>query len=111
MDSFFYWRYELVPKRRLSPIAGRREGALIRVGSGFADVHPWPELGDEPLGAQLDLLRSGKTTTLTRRSLELAKIDGDARERGFNLFAGLQIPRSHWPGIDPPPEFDTAKIK
>jgi O-succinylbenzoate synthase len=98
----WYSQYELSPKRR---------GALIRVESGFADVHPWPELGDEPLETQLDLLRGGKTTALTRRSLELARIDGDARDRGVNLFAGLQIPQSHWPGSDPPPEFDTAKIK
>jgi o-succinylbenzoate synthase len=98
----WFCEYALSPKRR---------GALIRAGSGFADVHPWPELGDEPLETQLDLLRIGKTTMLTRRSLELAKIDGEARERGISLFAGLQIPRSHWPGSDPPPEFDTAKIK
>jgi o-succinylbenzoate synthase len=98
----WFWEYSLSPKRR---------GALIRAGSGFADVHPWPELGDEPLETQLDLLRAGKRTTLTRRSLELARIDGEARERGVSLFAGLQIPRSHWPGSNPPPEFDTAKIK
>src|SRR5262249_34567507 len=92
----------------LSP---RRRGALIRSGSGFADVHPWPELGDEPLERQLDLLRRGETTPLTRRSLELARIDGAARQRGVSLFAGLTIPKSHWPGPDGPPEFDTAKIK
>ncbi len=89
----------------------KRRGALIRVDSGFADIHPWPELGDEPLETQLDLLRDGETTALTRRSLDLARIDGDARERRVSVFAGLQIPRSHWPGSDPPVEFDTAKIK
>jgi O-succinylbenzoate synthase len=98
----WFSEYALSPKRR---------GALIRSGNGFADVHPWPELGDEPLETQLDRLRSGATTALTRRSLELARIDGAARERGVSLFAGLQIPRSHWPGADPPAEFDTAKIK
>ena len=43
-----YWRYELTPKRRLSAIAaeGPRHGALIRADGGFADIHPWPELGD-----------------------------------------------------------------
>ena len=98
----WYWPYALSEKRR---------GALIRVGSGFADVHPWPELGDAPLETQLDLLRRGETTPLTKRSLELAKIDGAARGRGVSVFDGLQIPLSHWPGSDPPPEFDTAKLK
>ncbi|HUJ13255.1 MAG TPA: hypothetical protein VL284_05620 [Thermoanaerobaculia bacterium] len=88
-----------------------RSGALIRAGSGFADVHPWPELGDEPLDEQLHRLARGETTPLTRRSLELARIDAEARERGASLFEGLTIPLSHWPGSDPPPEFDTAKIK
>jgi O-succinylbenzoate synthase len=98
----WFWQYTLSPTRR---------GALIRSERGFADVHPWPELGDQPLETQLDLLRSGQTTALTRRSLELARIDGDARERRVSLFAGLEIPRSHWPGSEPPPGFDTAKIK
>lgn len=98
----WFWPYALSEKRR---------GALIRLDSGFADVHPWPELGDAPLETQLFLLRSGKTTPLTQRSLRMALIDGGARERGVSVFEGRQIPLSHWPGSDPPPEFDTAKIK
>src|SRR5205814_8733756 len=39
------------------------------------------------------------------------KRDGEARERGMSLFDGVTIPESHWPGPDPPPSFDTAKIK
>lgn len=106
-------RYTLMPKRRLSGVAreGAREGALLRVGDGFADVHPWPELGDAPLDEQLALLARGETTALTRASLHLAALDGDARRRGVSLFEGLTIPLSHWPGNDPPPGFDTIKIK
>ncbi len=106
-------RYTLVPRRRLSGVArgGAREGALLRAGDGFADVHPWPELGDAPLDEQLALLGRGETTPLTRASLHLARIDGEARRRGVSLFAGLAIPESHWPGADPPPHFDTVKIK
>ncbi len=106
-------RYSLQPRRRLSGIAreGAREGALIRVEDGFADIHPWPELGDLPLDAQLSLLARGETTPLTRASLQLAKQDGAARRRGVSLFEGLTIPESHWPGNDPPPGFDTVKIK
>lgn len=88
-----------------------REGALLRVDDGFADVHPWPDLGDAPLDEQLALLARGETTALTRASLRCAALDGDARRRGVSLFDGLTIPLSHWPGNDPPPEFDTVKLK
>jgi O-succinylbenzoate synthase len=90
---------------------GIREGALLRAGDGFADVHPWPELGDAPLDEQLALLARGETTALTRASLRLADLDRDARRRGVSLFEGLTIPLSHWPGNDPPVGFDTVKIK
>ncbi len=107
------WRYTLKPKRPLSAIArpGFREGALIRVGDGFADVHPWPELGDEPLDEQLRSLARGEPTALAVQSLRFAEADGAARRRGQSLFQGLTIPSSHWPGIDPPAGFDTAKVK
>ena len=109
----FVWRYTLVPRRSLSPLAGARtrEGALIRVGDGFADVHPWPELGDASLEQQLALLARGETTSLTARSLACAALDGAARAAGRSLFDGLTIPPSHWPGDDPPAGFDTAKLK
>ncbi len=109
----YFWRYELVPRRRLSAVAreGRREGALLRVDNGYADVHPWPELGDATLDEQLDLLARGETTALTRQSLGFAEIDGRAREAGRSLFEGLTIPPSHWPGPDPPEDFAIAKLK
>jgi o-succinylbenzoate synthase len=112
MDLWFY-RYTLTPRRPLSGVArpGAREGALLRVGHGFADVHPWPELGDRPLDEQLALLARGETTALTRASLALAGVDGEARRRGVSLFSGLTIPLSHWPGDDPPEGFDTVKVK
>ncbi|HUR79399.1 MAG TPA: enolase C-terminal domain-like protein [Thermoanaerobaculia bacterium] len=90
---------------------GMRIGALLRVNGGFADVHPWPELGDAPLEDQLALLARGETTPLTRASLRLARLDAEARRSGVSLFEGLIIPLSHWPGNDPPPEFDTIKTK
>lgn len=86
-------------------------GALIRVDDGFADVHPWPELGDAALDEQLALLARGETTPLTRASLHWARVDAGARARGVSLFDGLTIPESHWPGNDPPAGFDTIKIK
>lgn len=103
----FVHRYRLVPVRGGSP----REGALLRADDGFADIHPWPELGDEPLDVQLAMLAAGRTTPLSRASLHWARIDGEARRRGVSLFAGLVIPESHWPGPEPPPAFDTVKVK
>lgn len=88
-----------------------RRGALIRVDGGFADVHPWPELGDKPLEEQLALLARGETTPLTLASLHWARVDAEARARRVSLFDGLTIPESHWPGNDPPAGFDTVKIK
>jgi O-succinylbenzoate synthase len=109
----FVHRYQLVPRRALSPLAGAkpREGALLRVDGGYADLHPWPELGDAPLDEQLTRLARGEPTAQVRASLRFAALDADARTRGVSLFEGLAIPESHWPGDDPPPAFDTIKIK
>lgn len=109
----WFWRYEMKPRRALSALAGARprQGALIRTDDGFADVHPWPELGDAPLDEQLARLARGETTALTAASLRMAALDGQARSQGVSLFAGVTIPESHWPGDDPPPSFDTAKVK
>ncbi|PYQ33811.1 MAG: hypothetical protein DMF57_08030, partial [Acidobacteria bacterium] len=109
----WYSEYDLQPRRALSALAapGPRRGALIRIGGGFADIHPWPEFGDAPLDAQIATLARGQTTPLTRRSLEMAALDAQARDRGVSLFEGVSIPESHWPGDDPPPGFDTVKLK
>jgi O-succinylbenzoate synthase len=113
LADIWYWPYELIPRRALSAIAvpGPRRGALIRVDDGFADVHPWPELGDAPLDAQLAMLARGETTSLTAASLHFAAIDAAARREGRSVFEGLTIPPSHWPGPDPPAGFDTVKLK
>jgi len=117
MPGIWIARYTLVPRRALSARAGAapRHGALVRIddgsGGGFGDVFPWPELGDASLDEQLALLGRGETTPLTTRTLALARIDGEARRAGRSLFDGLTIPRSHWTGIDPTPEFDTIKVK
>lgn len=108
-----YAPYELVARRALNARATelRRRGALIEVDGGYADVHPWPELGDAPLDEQLALLARGETTSLTRASLRFAALDAAARTAGRSLFDGVTIPKSHWPGADAPFGFDTVKIK
>src|SRR5438067_11303031 len=107
LRHMWIWRYSLKPRRPLSALAGAapRQGALLRAGDGFADVHPWPELGDATLDEQLARLARGETTALTRRSLWFASV------WKRDLFDGLTIPRSHWPGSDPPEGFDIVKVK
>jgi len=93
-----YLFYELHP---LSLARPKRSGALLRFRFdggliGYADCHPWPELGDAPLQRQLEILRSGAETTLLRRARFWARIDAEARSRGENLLRGVKVPKSHF---------------
>ena len=109
------YRYELIPLARLNARAGEgaRRGALLNVDGGYADVHPWPELGDASLDEHLALLARGETTALTAQSLRAAAVDAAARRAGRSLFDGLKVPRSHWPAAagEAPAAFDTIKVK
>ncbi|HEV8050955.1 MAG TPA: enolase C-terminal domain-like protein [Parachlamydiaceae bacterium] len=78
-----------------------REGALLKVLQkdgqfGYSDCHPWFELGDAPLQEQLDLIASGRYTSLTSQSLLFAQIDAQARRNQINLFKDLQTPQNHY---------------
>jgi len=78
---------------------GERDGALLKVetaeGVGYADLHPWPELGDEPLAQQLRALQTTEPHRLGRRALAWAEVDRRARTRGMSAFAGLRLPENH----------------
>lgn len=79
----------------------KRHGTLLRVeytdGSiGYADLHPWPELGDEPLREQWIKLKKGQLTALSSRSLYFAKIDAEARTKKIRLLDGKTVPPSHY---------------
>jgi o-succinylbenzoate synthase len=79
----------------------QRKGALLKIDfrdglTGYADCHPWPELGDLPLEQQLARLGRGQATSLTRQSLKLAEIDAEGRAAGKNLLSPLTIPKSHY---------------
>jgi O-succinylbenzoate synthase len=95
--------YELIPRTTLGSIASPapRRGALLRVqfedGSlGYADCHPWLELGDLSLDQQLELLREKRLTSLTRRSLDYARIDAKARQSRVSLWDIVStIPLNH----------------
>lgn len=74
---------------------GHREGALLKVqfdcGAGYADCFPWQELGDAALDEQL----RDPSHPLIKRSLELARIDAEARALKVNLFENLPLPSSY----------------
>lgn len=78
-----------------------RLGALLRVsfndGSfGYADCHPWEELGDLPLDQQLKLLSEGQETSLTKQSVRFAQVDANARATKSHLFQGVKFPKNHY---------------
>lgn len=97
MANLWVHRYLLRAGARLNAASQRKEfpGALIRTDSGFACLHPWPELGDPSLEASLRDLAEGRPNPLVRQALHCAKIDGDARAKGRSLFEGIAVPRSH----------------
>jgi len=103
MKHCYYWPYIL---RTVQPLNGRsfrteHHGALIRLeNGGVACIHPWPELGDLPLGEQLESLRSGGRTPLIDAAIECAMLDGKARHEGRSLFENRKIPESHWLAMD-----------
>jgi o-succinylbenzoate synthase len=93
-----YHRYTLRSGTALNSASVRKEfdGALIRVGNGYAAVHPWPEFGDASLNDQLAALAAGHVTPLLERALHCAAVDGAAREQGVSLFENLEVPASHY---------------
>ncbi|MDB6132699.1 MAG: O-succinylbenzoate--CoA ligase [Verrucomicrobiales bacterium] len=97
-----WWRYRLrlkgVQDSGPNARSARRvlEGILIRARGGYGCLHPWPELGDEPLSHQWDALHGRRPSTrLVRRALECCRLDGEARREGRFLFENLRVPESH----------------
>ncbi len=90
--------YTLRSRGSLNAVSQRREfhGALIKVNEGIGCLHPWPEFGDAPIDEQLKILRAGGTSKVIERALRMTAVDGEARSRGVSLFAGLEIPPSHF---------------
>lgn len=90
-------RYELESAATLNGRSSRRRfpGALIQVDGGYGCIHPWPELGDASLDQQLQALRTGLETPLTKRALICCQIDAQARREQRSLFENCIIPQSH----------------
>lgn len=112
--SIFVWRYTLEPRAVLNAVsgAGAVEGALLRIGEGYACLQPWPELGDDPLEDQLRGILTGQESALVAAARQCAASDGAARCEGRSLF-DRPVPDSHWlarPG-DQPDEAWTAGFR
>lgn len=95
MIKFFYSPYTLKPLHQLNAIhaGGAREGALLKVEwgdgvVGYADLHPWPELGDLTLEEQLADLRRGKMSVQVEQCVWLARRDSQLRKEKKNIFEG-----------------------
>lgn len=94
-------RYELQPAPDPAfAAAAPREGALLEItgdegARGYADLHPWPELGHAPLAGHLASLATGQPTTLATLAVRHARTDAAGRRAGVSLFDGLPAVRSH----------------
>ena len=93
----YVWRYLLRSVQALNVRSSGREheGALLRIGEGFACLHPWPTLGDPSLDELLEMLRVGTTHPLLQRARACAMIDRAARLEGRSCFGGLTVPLSY----------------
>lgn len=91
--KIFFSTYQLKPNQTLNAAhgGGARDGALLKVQwddglIGYADLHPWPELGDVPLADQLLDVGHGKISRQLEQSIWLARRDALLREEGKNIF-------------------------
>ncbi len=84
----------MIAKNELSALTDRkfREGALLQITwpdqiSGYADLHPLLELGDEILDHQLTNIQLQKPTAILEQAIFLARRDAEARSKGKSLFS------------------------
>lgn len=78
-----------------------RQGALLKVifkddEIGYADCHPWTDLGDDSLDVQLQKLSSFRLTPLTNCALSSARIDAEKRALHEPFLSQNRRPKSHF---------------
>jgi O-succinylbenzoate synthase len=103
MIKFWTSKYELVPFGNLGSTADAkpRAGALFKAqwpngNIGYADIFPWPELGDAPIDEQIAVLGRGQLSPLVEQSIWLAKKDAVLRKAGKNAFANIAKIKNHY---------------
>ncbi|GAA5482819.1 enolase C-terminal domain-like protein [Haloferula sargassicola] len=96
-DDLWFWKYKLTARQPLNAKSPRREfsGALVRIGEGFACLHPWPEFGDPDLAKCLSDLQGPRRWPIVRRAVRCAAEDADARFIGDALLEEIDVPQSH----------------
>jgi len=96
-EPILFHRYTLRAKAPLNAATPKREheGALVKIGQGHGCLHPWPELGDQPLDRQLSILAKGGFTGMLERLRICCKLDAAARTLGRSEFVDFTIPPSH----------------
>lgn len=106
--QFSFWKYILSPKSRIGSVATptARHGALLCIRwpddvTGYGDLFPWPEFGDESLDHQLDALNEGRVSAGLEQTIWLARRDAQARQYSQNLMKGLPRVRNHYLINDP----------
>lgn len=90
-------RYRLKARGFLNAVSNRREfeGALIQIDGGYGCIHPWPELGDPPLGKCLADLAGARRWPIVKRAIRCAEYDRVARRFEHSLFEEMEVPESH----------------
>ncbi|MEK2644188.1 o-succinylbenzoate synthase MenC [Bdellovibrio sp. BCCA] len=95
MIKISYSPYTLKPVQSLNAVssAAPREGVLLKVEwsdglTGYADLHPWPELGDLSLEDQLSELRRGRMSVQIEQSIWLARRDAQLRKDKKSVYEG-----------------------
>lgn len=95
---YIHW-YAMTARFSISQSVAKRcrVGALLRTSEGgIGCIHPWPELGDAVLSAEIAALADGNPLTLGARALECARLDGEARQAGVSLLTpDLPVPDSY----------------
>ena len=76
------------------------EGVLLSVQHlgvwGYANLHPWTSLGDQPLDQQLDQWQSGTPSEAIQLAVSAAQKDAEARAKGSVGVRYLSSSQNHF---------------
>ncbi|MFN7728790.1 MAG: enolase C-terminal domain-like protein [Bdellovibrio sp.] len=103
MLKFWSHKYTLHPLTQIGALAENkpRSGALLKIQwpdkkIGYADLFPWPELGDAELESELATIERGQFSHLVEQSILLARQDAVLRSSGKNAFQDLAKVNNHF---------------
>lgn len=101
-------KYKLHPLAAIGSLAENapRSGALLKIKwsderVGYADLFPWPELGDADIETELSRIRKSQLSLLVEQTFWLARRDAEARFAKRNAFEGLPRVKNHFLVTDP----------